>query len=446
MKTVIKNGLIVTFIHEGYHAIKMKYGDILIEGDRIRDVRETIQEEESDNVRIIDAKGKMVLPGFVNLGSQCIAAKLLNGLLPDYPRHNWQGTLNYHRVQPLLKIADDLLSYEEKCDLARWAMEDAISCGSTTLVDLNRPGFADAVTQVAQELGIRAWVVPMRTAGEFPAALQDGRLNCAEPSGGSYERNMEKDGSVTRLDGLYSLETTSEEMWQAAREAQLLFLYGAYSQYENQVSRLRYGKSPTAVIHEQGALSPKTTLLNCFYTDYFDRERLRTAGANTSFSAIAAMQDGLKFPIVTMLRQNINTALGTGYYGVSMLDEMRAAAFGGKLETGMAQQYQASDAFYAGTIAGAKALDEPLGRIEPGFYADMLIVNLERLRPLNYPLINFLYSGHPQDIETVLVGGRVVASAAQTGLKKRSGKNVENGLRVQYCAEKVWKKARESIL
>lgn len=449
MKTIIQNGLVVTFIHEGYHSIKMKYGDILIEEDRIVEISENIGADADGEVRIIDAKGKIILPGFVNLGSQCIAAKLLNGLLPDYPRHNWQGTMIYHQVQPLLKIADELLSHEEKCHLARWAMEDAISCGSTTLVDLNRPGFADAVTQVARELGIRTWVVSMRTAGEFPTALQDGHLICDEPEGGSFAQTMEKQGTLTRLDGLYSIETTSAEMWKAVREryghkdeGQPLFLYGAYSEYENQVSRIRYGKSPVGVINDQGGLSERTTLLNSFYTDFFDRERLRTAGSNVSFSAVAGMQDGLTLPIVTMLRQNINTALGTGYYGVSMLDEMKAAAFGGKMETGMAQQYQASDAFYAATVAGAQALGEPLGRIEPGFYADLLIVNMDRWRPLNYPLIHFVYQAQPQDIEMVMAGGRVIASGAHTDSQGKWGKTQ----RVQSCAEKVWKKARESIL
>ena len=31
MKTLVKNGLVITFIHEGYHSIKMKYADVLIE-------------------------------------------------------------------------------------------------------------------------------------------------------------------------------------------------------------------------------------------------------------------------------------------------------------------------------------------------------------------------------------------------------------------------------
>ena len=30
MKTIVKNGLVITFIHEGYHSIKMKYADVLI--------------------------------------------------------------------------------------------------------------------------------------------------------------------------------------------------------------------------------------------------------------------------------------------------------------------------------------------------------------------------------------------------------------------------------
>lgn len=449
MKTIIKNGLIITFIHEGYHAIKMKYGDIVIEDGLIAQVTEDAGAGCSQSAEIIDASGKIVMPGFVNLGSQCLAAKLLHGLIADYPRHNWQGTVNYNRVQPMLKLADEMLTFEEKCDLARWALQDAIACGSTTLVDLNRPGLADAVSQAAAELGVRAWVVSMRTAGEFPTALHDGRLLCEEPATGSFDAGLETSGPVTRMDGLYSLETTSEAMWrdvrrQAGRDGDgfPLLIHGAYSHYENQISRIRYGKSPVAVINDEGALGKRSVLLNSFHTDFFDRERLRTAGAHVSLSAVGAMQEGLTLPVVTMLRQDINTALGTGYYGVSMLDEMKQAAFGGKLETGMAQQYQASDAFYAATVAGAQAMGQALGRIEPGFHADLLIINPDRLRPLNYPLNNFVYHAQPHDIETVMVGGQVI----QTPSPDQAGTTRDRALRAQRCAEKVWAKARESIL
>lgn len=441
MKTLVKGGLVISFIHEGYHSIKMKYADLLIEDGVFTDIRETIPASAADEV--LAAAGKWVLPGLVNTGVSMAAAVLCNGLIADYPRRNWQDSMLYHRVLPMLRIADNLLTGEEKRDLARWALAGAVASGSTTVAALERPGFAGAVSEAAKELGVRAFAVSLRTAGEFPEAEQDGQLLCAEPSGGAFAPGISSEGAVSRLDGLYSTETTSDSLWRAAAraaEAQPLFLYAGYSRYEDNLSRVRHGKSPIAVVKDQGALTAKTVLVQSVYTDFYDRERIRTAGASAALSAVSAMQDALPFPAVEFLRQDVNTALGSGYYGVSMLDEMRAAAFGAKMQTGDAAQYQASDAFYAATIAGAQALGEPVGRIEPGFCADLLIVNPDRFRPHNYPLIHFVYGAVPQDIETVMVGGRVVRTLSDAGRDRALAAAAER------AAQRVWKKARETIL
>ena len=52
MKTIVKNGLVITFIHEGYHSIKMKYADILIKDGLFADIKEEITDPEAE---IIDA-------------------------------------------------------------------------------------------------------------------------------------------------------------------------------------------------------------------------------------------------------------------------------------------------------------------------------------------------------------------------------------------------------
>lgn len=441
MRTLVRNGLVISFIHEGYHSVKMKYADLLIENGAFADIRESIPASAADEV--IDAAGKWVLPGLVNTGASLIAAKLCGGLIADYPRQNWQGSMLYHRVLPMLRIADGLLTPEEKRDLARWALADALAAGTTAVVDLERPGFADAVSQAAKELGVRAYVVSMRTACGFPEAEQEGRLLCPEPAGGEFAAGAAADGTVSRLDGLYSVETTSGDLWRLAAQAaetQPLFLYSGYSRYEESLSRVRYGKSPVAAAGDAGALTGRTVLLQSVFTDFYDRERIRTAGASVALSAVSAMQDALPFPAVAFLRQDINTALGTGYYGVSMLEEMKAAAFGAKLQTGNAAQYQASDAFYAATIAGAQALGEPLGRIEPGFKADLLIVNPARLRPHNYPLINFVYGASPDEIETALVGGRTVRT------RECAGRDAAFAEAAERAAARAWAKARETVL
>ena len=78
-KLLIKNGLVITFIHEGYHSIKMKYADILIEDGKFLDIREEISDASA---QVIDAKNLWVMPGLVDAGSSIAGAVLCSGLIP----------------------------------------------------------------------------------------------------------------------------------------------------------------------------------------------------------------------------------------------------------------------------------------------------------------------------------------------------------------------------
>ena len=423
MKTIIKNGLVITFIHEGYHSIKMKYADILIKDGLFADIKEEINDPEAE---IIDAKGKWVLPGFVDVGSSCAAAVLCNGLIPDYSRARWQGSMIHGRILPMLEIAANVLNDDEKRAVVHYALLQALDSGITTIAELTHPAFARFVEEEAASLGIRCFVSSEATANGYPCAEHSGLYRNPGLTGGSFHNG----------DGLYSVETTSDEMYASARNANRLLLRAAYCEYEKQFSRMTFGVSPLGKLTQEGALNDRTIVIGGYDTDFFDRERLRTAQATVAMSAVTAMQDGVSFPIVTNLRQDINTCLSTGYYGMSMLDEMKLAAFGGKLDS-HASQFQASDAFYAATIAGAQGLHENLGRIEPGYHADLLIVDPARLGPHNYPLIQFVYHAETRDIVQRMVAGKLLPHAADI-----SGASTA----AQQAADKVWAAAQSVIL
>lgn len=423
MKTLVKNGLVITFIHEGYHSIKMKYADLLAEDGVILDVREEIRD---DTAEVVDAQGLWVLPGLVDVGSSVAGAVLGSGLLPDYSRARWQGSMLHGRALPLLEIAAETLTPAEKRAIARFGLLQLLASGATTVADLTHPAFASALRTEGDALGLRLSVFPERTADGYPAAEHSGRLLVPERKGGRFAQG----------DALFSVETTSPRMYEAARRVTgPLLVRGAYCEYEKQVSRLSFGLSPLGKLDQEKLLTDRTVVVGGYQADFFDRERLRTAGASVAMSAVTAMQDGVGFPIVTNLRQDINTCLSSGFFGLSLLEEMRCAAFGGKLDSN-ASQFQASDAFYAATIAGAQALGEKLGRLDAGFAADLLLVDPARLGPNNYPLIALCYRAESADIVGRMVAGRMLSLP---DLHKAADK-------AQAAAGKVWSEAQRLIL
>jgi cytosine/adenosine deaminase-related metal-dependent hydrolase len=435
MKTTIKNGLVITFINEGYHSIKMKYADLLIEDGIFAKISECLPDEGE----VIDTSGKWILPGLINVGSSIATSVLTQGLIPDYKRHNWQGSLVYSRVNPIMDLAEDLLDEDEKYTVMKYGMLRALSSGSTYIVDMNRPSFVKAADKASKELEIRSKIISMNTSGLFPKASHEGLLSCEYPKGGALR------SEPNSIPGLYSIETTSDELWDQVRtfdNNDPLVLFGAYSNYEKHVSWTRYGKSPIAKINDSEALSEKTVLLQSLFTDFFDRERLRTAGSSVSLCASDSIHDGIHPPIVDFLKQDINTSICTGITGHSMLEEMKLAAFGSKLDAGSASQFQASDAFYAASVAGSRAIGEPdTGRIDIGFQGDLLIIDPKRFAPTNYPLISLIYAGDSRDIEKVVVGGKTVFD-----YDTHSDEITMLGMKVQKIAEKIWASARKNII
>lgn len=435
MKTTIKNGLVITFINEGYHSIKMKYADILIEDGRIAKICEALPDEGE----VIDAAGKWIFPGFINVGSSIAASVLTQGLVADYKRHNWQGSLVYSRVNPIMDLAEELLDEDEKYTVMKYGMLRVLSSGVSYIVDMNRPSFVKAANKAAEELGIRSRIVSMKTSGDYPKASHEGLLYCKFPEGGALG------AEYYEVPGLYSIETTSEDLWEQVRgfgDNNPLVLYGAYSNYEKQISWTRYGKSPIAKINDSGALTEKTVVLQSLFTDFFDRERLRTAGSSVSICPSDSIHDGIHPPIVTYLKQDINTSISTGITGYSMLEEMKLAAFGSKLDTASASQFQASDAFYAATVAGSRAIGEPdTGRIDIGFHGDLLIIDPKRFAPANYPLISMVYRGESRDIEKVIIRGKTVFD-----YDTQNEEIAILGMKVQKIAEQAWATSRKNIL
>jgi 5-methylthioadenosine/S-adenosylhomocysteine deaminase len=64
------------------------------------------------------------------------------------------------------------------------------------------------------------------------------------------------------------------------------------------------------------------------------------------------------------------------------------------------------------TIDGAKALGlaERVGSLEPGKRADMILVSTDRARqtPLYDPVSHLVYVTHGDDVQSVIINGRVV--------------------------------------
>jgi len=117
-----------------------------------------------------------------------------------------------------------------------------------------------------------------------------------------------------------------------------------------------------------------------------------------------------------MLQKGINVALGTdgpaSNNNLDMFEEIRFSALISKGYQMNAVLINAADALKMGVNNGAKALGfgNELGQINSGMKADLIIIDTDRVNyiPENNMISALAYSSNSQDVNTVIVDGKVL--------------------------------------
>ncbi len=164
MSILIKNGHVV-YGGENFEVIE---ADVLIEGNRITKVARNIN-EAADTV--IDAKGRVVSPGFVNLHTHSPPMGLLRGLADDLPLMDWLEKYIWPREAKLTREYTKVGAYLGALEM--------IKGGTTTFLDMYF--HMDAVAEVTLESGLRGGYLsygmidlgdPEKTEKEIKEALR----------------------------------------------------------------------------------------------------------------------------------------------------------------------------------------------------------------------------------------------------------------------------------
>jgi cytosine/adenosine deaminase-related metal-dependent hydrolase len=389
---------------------------------------------------IVNAQGKLVSPGFINihaLASICITHLGLDtrgtGLNVSKAFVGGEGSLDL--------VADALETS------ARFCFGGILKGGSTTSVAITAMApsrwespeeQAEVLAKTAGELGARAYIShQFRSAVKYWTAEgvahyrwdeEAGRagleraLRFAEQTEGSYQDR------VRTMLFPYQLDTCSPELLLAtrkvARERGLLtHMHTAQSLFEYHEIKRRHGKTPIQYLYDMGFLDPDVIVTHVIYTtlnpatgsssrDAADLELLAKSGAMVAHCPVIYGRKGeVLHSFGQYLEAGVNVAIGTDAFPMDMIREMRGAAIMGKVADRDPLAVTARDVFNAATLGGARALGrEDLGRLAPGAKADIVIVDLTGLHVglVDDPIKTLVYMASQRDIETVIVDGNTV--------------------------------------
>jgi formiminoglutamate deiminase len=193
---------------------------------------------------------------------------------------------------------------------------------------------------------------------------------------------------------------------------------------ENEDCVAAYGKTPTGVLAEAGALSERFTAVHATHLVAEDFELLGGAGCAACLCPTTErdLADGVG-PARRLAESGVRLCLGTDSHAmIDPFEEARAIELDERLESGQRGGHSAAELLRAATAGGCVSIGWPeAGRIAPGALADLVTVGLEGVRlagtGADHALESVVFAGTAADVRDVIVGGRfVVRDGAHMGL------------------------------
>jgi 5-methylthioadenosine/S-adenosylhomocysteine deaminase len=400
---IIRNGIVLTLndaddVHFG--------GTVVIDGDRITTVAGDSDDVQVDPGRAIDATGKIVMPGLIDLHYHTALGKGWSDHLPlwEYLQTCWY---------PMIRALDPESAYWAA--LASYA--ESIRCGVTTINDMYRQ--LDALGDAAEKIGIRA------TLSNDVATDEHDLDTLADNAAAFHSKHGAAGGRIEVRVGIEWLPLASEELLRDARALANELGTGIHihlneSLSEVEISKKMFGRRPTEVAYENGILGPDCIAAHCVWLSDTEIALMRETGTQISHnpSSNAKLGNGIA-RLPEMLAAGLNVGLGHDAAECNnsrdMFEVMKFASLLHRALRVDAGLQQAPDVVRMATRNGARALGHETGQLVPGAKADVILIdtNSTMFTPLmpgssDHVFSHLVFAANGSCVDTTIVDGQVV--------------------------------------
>jgi 5-methylthioadenosine/S-adenosylhomocysteine deaminase len=411
---LIANGTVVTM-----NAARdvLRGADVLVSDGRIERVGHRLPVGKGFR-RIIDATGKLVLPGFVQAHVH-LCQTLFRNQADGFELLDWLR----ERIWPY-EAAHDAASLRAS---ARLGIAELLLGGTTTIQDMGTVHETDAIFEAAEKAGIRlTGGKAMMDAGQgVPARLRE----TAEASLRESARLCERwhGAGNGRLRYAYSprfvLSCSEGLLRNAAQEARLrkarLHTHASENAHECQTVREKTGHDNVDYLHRLGISGPDVSLAHGIWLAAREPRLLAESGTHLVHcpSANLKLASGIA-KVPELLQAGVSLAIGAdGAACNNSLDvflEMRLAALLQMTRLGP-RAIEPRQVVELATIGGARALglENECGSVDPGRRADLCILDADQphLLPHGDDVYGqIVYCARPSDVRHVIVDGEVLVA------------------------------------
>ena len=402
MNTIlIKNALILNPDN-----FENKKQSLLIKDDLIAEISDNI---DADADKVIDAEGKILLPGLINTHTH-LSMALFRGLADDLSLDTW---LNDH-IWPMEANLNG-----EYCYIgALLGAVELIKSGTTTFSDMYF--YMEDVARAVDDAGLRA----VLSYGMIDFGDEERRKAEIEANLNLYKAcNGMADGRIKVFFGPHSPYTASEELLVEVRKLADEYNMGIHihvSETEKEINDVseEKGLRPFEYLEKIGFLGPDVVAAHSVWLSDNEIEILKKHNVKVSHNPCSNMKlaSGIA-PVSKLIENGVCVSIGTdgasSNNNLDLIEELKTASLLQKVSTLDPKVLNSDEAVEMATIKGAEALglEDEIGSIEVGKKADIILIdtNAANMVPDSSTLSsNVIYSANGSNVDTTICNGKIL--------------------------------------
>ncbi|WP_338818051.1 Putative aminohydrolase SsnA [Moorella thermoacetica] len=391
-------------------------GAVAIDGDLIVAVGPTAElKARYPAAEWLDARGMVIMPGMINTHMHLYSTFARGMALKDPPPTNFLEIL-----QRLWWRLDKALTLEDVYYSALLPLIDCIKSGTTTILDHHASPYA--VTGSLEMIARAAMETGVRTCLAYEVSDRDGkeimRQGIAENIA-AIKKYRGKEGLISATFGLHASLTLSDATLEACREAEGevgsgFHIHVAEGIQDVEDALAKSGKRVVERLAVNGILGPNTIAAHCVHVTDREIAILKETGTLVVHNPESNMGNAVGCaPVGDMLAAGVPVGLGTDGYTSDMFESLKTANVLRKFvsgDPGAGWAEVPAMAFENNRRIASRFFPHPLGRLEPGAYADVILVDYQAPTPLGRDnwFGHLLFGFNGGLVDTTVVGGKVL--------------------------------------
>lgn len=412
---LIQGGAVVTMDDAGRRHDR---GYVVVENDLVVEVGSGEASGRGAD-RVIDAGGMVVMPGMVNAHTHLFQT-FLRGLADDKPLLQWLAECIWPAARHFTAADAEAA--------AMLGLVENLRTGATSVIDHQYihpdPDIDEAVCRAADRLGVRFLLARGWADRNYDPPLMETAETVISRTETLWEGWAGHPRIRIELAPLIPWGCSDEGMGitvaASRRRGAGTHIHCAETRTEVEMNLDERGTRHVDWLDGLGVLGPDVQLAHGVWLEDDELDLIAARGSVVVHCPTSNMYlaSGIA-PVAEMRRRGIPVALASDGPGSNNRQDMFEAMKNGVLLAKISgldpMALQPEDALWMATRGGALALREPVGRIEPGAKADLVVVDLES--PFIAPVHRFesalVFNATPRDVHTVIVDGRVLLSGRQ---------------------------------